>query len=268
MKLPVLEDGARVIKPGRAILATIGVRRVLTPGGIDVTKPEFRRSVTLENRIHAIVNEFLDGKTEHVSLPKYDHDDVSHLLFKTMEPDALAENLAQFRGSPAGEDFIAAADMAVRYLRAHVPLRFRSTFVGPKAIQPSRTELMDWRWLLETIGDPEWALRQLLGAMLTQSSVEALAQVWPDVLQAARMAATEGIADRLAKNPDLALSRRQVRQLGVLTGNDPTAPPELVQALQASFQQEANEQAAAEKARESAKPDDRLSTSVQRTANR
>lgn len=260
-----LSDDERIIKPGRALFAATGLRRVLAPDGLKITRDDFSKAAKIEPQIKEIVESFLDDKRENVPIPPYDHDDISNLLFQTMDPEVFTEKMARFKGHPAGDDFFHAADTAVTFLRSKAPRRFRSTFVGPQPVQPSKSELLTWRWYLETVGDPVWAIRQLLAATLGQPNIEALAAVWPDALESARKAAENGIADRLEKNPDLSFTRRQVRQLGVLTGNDPTAPPDVVQMLQTAFA--AREQKPQPPPRPSAKPDDSMLTTVQKTAN-
>lgn len=266
MKPPALSNEERQIKPGRAILAAIGLRRVVAPGPVKITEPEFARGVKLEPELYAVIGRFLDGAREAVPFPEYDHDDVEKMLFRVLNDEDITAKLEQFRGHPGGDDFIAAADQAARFLKTKMPRRMRAAFTGPKPVRPSTAELFTWRRYLETVGNPLWAIRNLLAATLGREHIEALAAVWPDVLAAVRAAAENGIADRLEKNPQFTLTRRQVRQLAVLLAKDPTAPPELVAALQQTFAAEAR---AAQNTQDTAtKPDDKLKTPVQRVAER
>ena len=266
MKRPAFNNEQRQIKPGRAILATIGMRRVLAPGPVKIREPEFDRSVELEPKLHAVIGAFLDGKREAVPFPAYDHADVEAMLFRVLNDEDITAKLAQFRGHPGGEDFISAADQAARFLKTKMPRRMRSTFTGPQPVRPSTAELFTWRRYLETVGNPLWAVRNLLAATLGREHIEALAAVWPDVLGAVRAAAENGIADRLEQDPRFTLTRRQIRQLAVLLEKDPTAPRALVAALQQTFAAEAK---AAQNTQDAATPpDDKLKTPVQRVAER
>lgn len=265
MKAPALNNEERQIKPGRAVLGTIGLRRVLAPGPVKITEPEFRRAVELEPKLHDIVGRFLDGKREAVPFPEYDHADVEAMLFRVLNDEDITQKLAQYRGHPAGEDFISAANQAALFLRTKMPRRMRSAFTGPTPVRPSTAELFTWRRYLETVGNPLWAVRNLLAATLGREHIEALAAVWPDVLAAVRAAAENGIADRLEQNPRFTLTRRQIRQLAVLLEKDPTAPRKLVAALQQTFAAEAK---AAQNQETATPPDDKLKTPVQRVAER
>ena len=266
IKPPPLSEADRLMRPGRALFAVVGLRRVLAPGALDIKKPEFLQAVKLEPELWATVYRFMAGERETVPLPDYDHEEASTLLAASMDERALTEDLAQFKGHPGGDDFIAAANSAALFLKPRIPRRVRATWGSPKAVPPGRTELMQWRRYLETVGNPLWAVRQLLAATLGREHIEALAEVWPDVLEVIRKAAENARADLLAKDPAWEPSRRVARQLGVLLEKDPTTPPGLLAALQNAFAQEAKEQAQQRAASE--KAESGLETPVQRVAAR
>lgn len=264
MKPAPLDIEARQIRPGRALFAVVGLRRVLAPGSIGITKDEMAKSVKLEEALRETVYDFVAGERDVVPLPKYDHEDVAELMSQSLDEEALREDLAQFKGHPAGDDFIAAANSAALFLKPRLPRRYRETWGSPRPVPPSLTETMKWRRYLETVGNPLWAVRQLLAATLGREHIEALAEVWPDVLQVVREAYENARADAMTKDPAWQPSRRVARQLAVLLDKDPTAPAGLVQALQNAFAQEAKQQAEQRAAAE--KQDNRLETSTQRLA--
>lgn len=264
-----IDDSKRLIKPGRALLAAVGLRRALEPGGLKITKDDFEKSTKIEPKIVEIVNDFLDGKREPSPLPPYKHDEIEDLLFQTMSPETATEKLSRFNGHPAGDDFFAAVKNAVNFLQSKIPRRFRNTFTGPRPVEPSRAELMTWRWYLETVTNPLWAIGQLKSATFSGKTIEALSSEWPDVLQAATRAATQGIADRLEKDKNLSFSRWQIRQLAVLTKNDPTALPHTVQMWQNAYAQTEQPPAKSEPGSEDSDYDVvNMQTSLQKTANR
>lgn len=266
IKPPALSEDDRLIRPGRAIFATVGLRRVLAPGAIKITQDEFARAVKLEAELWATVYRFMSGEREVVSLPEYDHEEASRLLAASLDEPAIREDLAQFKGHPGGDDFIAAASQAAMFLRPKIPRRVRATWGSPRPVPPGRTELMRWRRVLETVGGPLWAVRQLLAGTLGRDHIEALAAVWPDVLDVVRKAAENARGDLLEEDVAWQPSRRVARQLVVLLGKDPAESPGLVKAMQAAFAQEAKEQAEQRAAVE--KQDNRLETPVQRVAAR
>lgn len=259
-----LADEERLIKIGRAVFAAVGLRRVLEPGTLRITKEQFARAVKIEPEIYDIVFQFLDGKREAVPLPEYDHDATADLLFRSTDVHDIEDNLAQFRGHPGGDDFLQAAGAARMYLQAKMPRRL-STFHGAKPPKPAPAELIKWRRHLEAVSNPVWAVRQLLAATLGRDHIEALRTVWPDVLQVVQKAADRGMADRLEKDPNYRPERRIARQLAVLLERS-DMPPGFVEALQAEFNRES--QGADRPSTPATKPDDRLQTSVQRIAER
>lgn len=266
MKPPKLTEDQRQLKPGRALFGITGLRRVLAPGALKVTRAEFDKAVKLEPQIWETIYQFLDGETDVVPLPPYDHQDVLTLLTKTLDEQEMEDNLAQFRGHPGGDDFIAAANIAAEYLRTKLPRRMRMTWTGPREVVPSREELYPFRRALEAAGNPLWAIRQLLAGTLGREHVDALAAVWPDVLQVARTAYENAKADHMEQNPQWQPGRRQGRQLAVLLQSDPATPPDLVAELQAAFAAEARDQKRAKDAQEAKERD--LETTVQKTATK
>lgn len=230
-----LNDDKRLIKPGRALLAVTGLRHVLLPGKLNFTPAQLRETAEVEPEIWEIVDRFLEGKREAVTLPKYDKDEVDNLLYKVMDEETLTEKLARFRGNPNGDLFFAAANNALNFLKARAPRRSRQTFTGRVPVDIPKSDMYAWRWLLETAGNPRWAIRQLLAGTLSNLNVEALMECWPDVLQTAQAAVQAGIAERLEENPDFQFTRHQIRQLAVLTGEDPTLTPDSLAAIQAQF---------------------------------
>jgi hypothetical protein len=263
--MPKLTEDKRQIKLGRALFAATGLRRLLVPGGLKVTRADLSKAGKLEEEIYDVIGRFMAGEEEEVLLPPYDHADVSDLLLRAMDDEQLTEKLARFRNDPAQDDYFQVADRAYAFLRGKVPRRFRVTFLGRVPLEPSRSELMNWRWFLETATNPLWAVKQLLAGTLLQQHVECLAVVWPDVLQAARFAVNASIAEMLEKDPEANLTRRQIRQLYTLTGNDPTTPPALLQALQAAF---AGTQPGEQSSPQKTEALEELKTSNQRIAER
>lgn len=267
MKPQPLPDTERSINIGRALFGVVGLRRVLAPGALRITKDEFDRAIKLEPTLRQVVRDFLDDKRSVEPLPKYDHDAVTGLLFKSLDDTAIQDDLRQFKGNPTGDDFIAAASDAAAFLKTKAPRRYRITWGGPKPVPPSRGELLPWRQFLETVGNPLWAVRQLLASTLGRQHVEALAAVWADVLETVRKAANEAVADKLEADPNWQPSRRVARQLAVLLEQDKGAPADLVQAFQAAFLQERKEQQAQQEA-QSANSSEHLQTPVQKVAQK
>jgi hypothetical protein len=137
--------------------------------------------------------------------------------------------------------------------------------VNPPPVQPSRAELIQFQKQLATVEDPRWAVRNLLAATLGRDHIEALQMVWDGVLKAAQRAAQLRILDKVTADPKYVLPRRIARQLSVLFGA-PDVPDAFVKDLQKLF---TKEQAQAAQASEPApETDDRLQTTVQRTADR
>jgi hypothetical protein len=248
-KPPPIDPDKRQIKAGRAILAAVGLRRVLTPGPIEITKDDFRRAVALEQDLRSVVYRFVAGEQEPVPLPGYDHEEAARLLSRTLDAQAVEDDLAQFKDQPGGDDFIAAASMAAEYLRGRIPRRVVVRFAGEKELPIARADLFRWRRSLESTGNPLWAVKQLLSATLGADHVAALAEVWPDVMAVVKRAVEEAKADRLEKDPAFAFTRRQARQLAALLGHDPETPAEVVAEMQAGFVAEAKDRQRAEDAR-------------------
>ena len=242
--------------------------RVLTPEDLRLSKTVLKEAINVEPTIYEIIDKFLAGKREIVKMPPYKHDDIEKMLTRTMQPEEYVEKLAAFKGSPAGDDYIACANTVLTYLRTKIPRRFVSTVIGPVPTKASDSELMTFRWFVETVNDPVWAVRQMLASMLNNENIEGLTICWPDALQAARTALQTGIAGLLAKDEAYAFDRWQVRQIAVLMQSDPTCPPELVRSMQDAFVQEQHEQNNQATREASAKMDEGLETSLQKTANR
>jgi len=259
----------RKIKPGRAVFTVVGLARVYKPGPVVITKAEFAEAVKFEPQIYEIIDQFLDGKREGAPLPKYDHDEIEEIIEREINPDDADENLAQFRNHPEGEEFAAVAGAAREYLRTQIPRRLRTLPAfgrKPEPPKPSTAERLIFRRHVATVEKPLWALKNLLAGTLVRDHLDALEVVWPDVLEVARLAAENGIADRVDKNPDWAMPRRIARQLAVLKG-EPIAPPDFVRDLQAQFAKE--QQIASESQRNAGPPpkDEKLETIVQRVAD-
>lgn len=267
MKLQPLPDDERAISPGRMLFGVVGLRRVLAPGALRITKEEFDRAVKLEPELRQVVRDFLDGKTSAEPLPEYDHGDVTKLLFQSLDEAALEDDLRQFKGNPSGDDFIKAASDAATFLKTKAPRRYRITWGGPKAVPPSQAELLPWRRYLETVGNPLWAIRQLLAGTLGRDHIEALSAVWPDVLSSVRRAVEIAKADKLEADSEWQPTRRVARQLAVLLEKDQGAPADLVQAFQNAFLQERKEQQAQKEAQAANSRED-LQTPVQRVAQK
>lgn len=244
MKIP---DEVRKIKVGRALFATVGFRRVYSPGKLRITQKDFLNAVKLEPQLYDIVESFLDGDRDNGAMPEYDHEATKKLLYQQMAPQDALDNLRQFKGHPSGDEFANAATVALKHLQAKIPARMRTPRLGMPAeqAQPSRAELITFRRHVATIEDPTWAVKQLLSATLGRDHIEALSIVWPDVLEAVAEAAKQGIAKRVLKDPAYRTTRRIARQLSVLL-NTPDLPQPFVRLLQATFAREAEQAANAQ----------------------
>lgn len=265
-KAPPLLRNERTIPVGRCLFAVVGLPRILAPGVLQIRKGELEEAAMLEPRLRDVVYQFVAGETAKPDKPEpYDHDATTKLLVRTMDAQALEEDLAQFRGNPAGQDMLKAAGDAMAFLQTKMPARNRLTWTGPKPILPSKAELYPWRRYLDTVSSPLTAVRQLLAMTLSREHVEALNAVWPDVLKVVRNAYENAKGDALEKDLAWQPTRRQGRILSILLENDPTAPAELVQAFQQSFATEQKQQEQQRQAADKA-PDSKLETTVQKTA--
>jgi hypothetical protein len=266
IKAPPLPENERKIPMGRAVFGVVGLRRVLEPGELKVTRGEFDQAVDLERDLRDVVYRFVAGEKETAeALPTYDHDATLALLFRSMDEGELENNLRQFQGHPQGDEFIRAASEAAAFLKTKAPRRNRATWTTPKPMPPSRAEVGPWRRYLESVGRPLWAVKQLLGMTLAREHVEALAAVWPEVLEVVTKAYEDAKADQLERDPSWQPTRRQGRILSILIGKDPTAPAELIQAFQQAFANERKQQE--QQAAQGDAPDSKLSTTVQQVAS-
>lgn len=260
-----LLDEARIIKPGRALFAVIGIGRIFGAKPLTVHKQDLDASVKIEPAIHDAIEAFLDGKREADPLPPFDFAATKDLLTRVVPANQAAKNLDQFRGHPGGDEFANIADTARAYLFEKIPRRLqpqKPTFgIPPRDPVPARSELLIFRSFVSAAENPVWAIRQLLAATLSRDHIEALQRVWPDALNVAMTAAQNGIADRLEKDAGYRLPRRIARQLSVLLAV-PDVPGPLVAFLQQTF---AIPEASPEKPTPpDSRPDDSLKTPLQK----
>lgn len=263
-----VQDQYRQIKPGRALFAAVGLKRIYMPGLLVITKVDYAKAAKLETEIYKVINRFIDGEREGAPLPTdYDHDTTTEMILRELSPEEVTENLAQFHGHEGGDDFAGIATIARQFLQTKIPRRIRQieTFGRiPPPVQPSRSELITFRRQLVTVENPLWAMQNLLAATLGRDHIETLQVVWEDALQAAQTAAQIRILEKITADPKYVVPRRIARQLSVLLGK-PDVPDAFVQDLQKLFVREVKQ--AAQAAEPAPEMDDRLQTTVQRTAD-
>jgi hypothetical protein len=251
---PAIWAGVQVIDRGEALVAVVGMRRVIDRSLKYITLEERQRAARLEARIDQLAAQLVNGTLTGAEAPSpVDYDDMLTLL---TEPPTVEQLELMIRSLP-GEDhddaaaFLAVAGGCWKYLQASLPIVVQRGLYGAENLPPSGVALTTFEFLLEVLDDPLCTFDLMAIGALLRSQGAALLSCYPTI----HAAIVSSITERMAGDPtggQVALS------VSALTGM-PYQDPRVTQALAASDQAQAmKDQAQAAKGRQQQPQDSRM----------
>ncbi len=234
-----------MIDRGEALVAVVGMRRVIDRSLKYITLEERAKADRLEARIEALAVQLCNGSLSGAEMPSpIDYDS---LLTNLTEPPT-PEQLEQMIRSIPGEDhddaaaFLAVAGGVWKYLGSTLPIVVKRNLYGAENLPPSDMMLTKFDFLLQVLDDPLVTFDLMANGALLRMQGTALQACYPSIHDAiASAVATRMVTEEY--DPQVCLS------YSALTGL-PYQDPQVTMALAATDQaQAAKEQAAAQQAR-------------------
>lgn len=223
-----------MIDRGEALVAVVGMRRVIDRSLKYITIEEREKATRLEARIDALAAQLCNGSLSGAEMPSpIDYDD---LLVQLTEPPTADELQLMIRSLP-GEDhddaaaFLAVAGGVWKYLGASLPIVVKRGLYGAENLPPSDVALCTFDFLLQVLDDPMCAIELMANGALLRSQGQALQACFPSI-HGAIVAAVSSRMVGDEYDPVIGLS------LSALMGA-PYQDPQVTQALAATDQAQA-----------------------------
>ena len=236
-----------MIDRGEALVAVVGMRRVIDRSLRYITVEEREKAVKLEARIDAMATQLCNGTLSTVDTPQpVDYDS---LLTRFTEPPTTDELQMMIRSIP-GEDhddaaaFLAVAGGVWKFLGSMFPIVVKRNLYGAENLPPSDVALTRFDFLLQVLDDPLVTFDLMAQGALLRMQGQALQACYPSIFYAIVSAISTRVLST-EYDPMVCL------QLSALTGA-PYQDPQVTMAMAATDQAQAvKEQAQAQQARSS-----------------
>jgi len=228
-----------VIDRGEALVAVVGMRRVLDRSLKYITIEDREKASRLEARVDLLAAQLVNGTlSEYEPTSPSDYDDLLANLSEPPTPTQLQTMIASLPGEDHDDAaaFLAVAGGCWKYLQASLPIVVKRSLYGAQNLPPSGVALTTFEFLLQVIDDPLCVFELMNTGALLRSQGAALKACFPSIHGAIVQAVTERMLGDETDGP-IALA------LSALTGM-PYQDPKVTQAMAATDQaQAAKEQA-------------------------
>lgn len=223
-----------MIDRGEALVAVVGMRRVIDRSLKYITIEDRERAVRLEAKIDTLAAQLVNG-----TLPESDPGspaDYDDLLTNLSEPPTV-DQLEVMISSLPGEDhddaaaFLAVAGGCWKYLQASLPIVVKRSLYGAQNLPPSGVALTTFEFLLQVIDDPLCVFELMSTGALLRSQGAAVLGCFPSIHGAIVQAVTERMLGDETDGP-IAMA------LSALTGM-PYQDPQVTMAMAATDQAQA-----------------------------
>ena len=251
-----------MITYGRAALAIVGLRRAIDPAPFTVSAAETRQAESLADEVRTRIDALLAGRGPASGREPFDFAATIDLLVREPSADDMAERVTALRSDEAGFAFGAAVTQSLDFLRTVAPRRARQTYVGARVAEPDLVERSAFRLVWSAVDRPLSVFDDLAAGLASSLQIDALAAVWPDVLEMAQTAAQTALAERGGDGTGWEPTYRLGRALGVLFRGT-LVPSGAIDAIRGTFEAEKAEARASQAAPKSAAG---LETPIQRVA--
>lgn len=223
-----------MIDRGEALVAVVGMRRVIDRSLKYITLEERAKADRLEARIETLAAQLCNGSLSGADLPQpIVYDD---LLTQLTEPPTTEELQAMIRSLP-GEDhddaaaFLAVAGGVWKFLGSMFPIVVKRNLYGAENLPPSDVALTKFDFLLQVLDDPLVTFGLMAQGALLRMQGQALQACYPTIYDTIASAVTSRVLGA-EYDPMVCL------QLSALTGA-PYQDPAVTQALAATDQAQA-----------------------------
>lgn len=223
-----------MIDRGEALVAVVGMRRVIDRSLKYITIEQRERAARLETRIDLLAAQLINGTLSEYDAPEpFDYED----MLKYLSEPPTVDELEQFIRSLPGEDhddkaaFLAVAGGTWKYLQACLPIVVKRGLYGAQNLPPSGVALCTFEFLLQVLDDPLCAFELMATGALLRNQGAALLACFPSIHGAIVSAiATRMSGDEYDGPVSLALSA---------LGGLPYQDPKVTQAMAATDQAQA-----------------------------
>jgi hypothetical protein len=173
-----------VIDRGEALVAVVGMRRVIDRSLKYITIEEREKADRLEARIGALAAQLCNGTLSGADMPSpIDYDD---LLTNLTEPPTVDELQMMIRSIP-GEDhddaaaFLAVAGGVWKYIGSTFPIVVKRNLYGAENLPPSDMMLTKFDFLLQVLDDPMVTFDLMANGALLRMQGQALQACYPTI---------------------------------------------------------------------------------------
>lgn len=174
------------IDPVEALLATLGVRPLVSKDVPFLTKAKLGESVKLGDRIEALARDLCRDEVAAVKLYTVDYTTTLRELYEEWQPEQI-EKLAKALQENAGAmmvDFQAKAKDVVTYLQGIFPRSTYETFLGAANVVPNDLAIYAFESVLEVLDEWTRVFTFIGQGALTKRQATAFRLVYPTISKA------------------------------------------------------------------------------------
>ena len=225
---------------GEALLAVVGLDKVLSGDPIRVTQEMRREAAALPGRMRKEMRAFLAGPDSFEQFRLPEPVSYKQALARLVAPPDDERRIQQLAAMGSGDEMLAlheAADRALAVLRPYVPIYYRQTATGPKTETPPDTAVARLRRALTVVNDPMRVLANMQAGTLLREEQQVLAGVYPLTYQDTAESVPVSLSALVAEKASFELPWRRDRLLRIFLGAE-TVTPELAARLHLSFVQD------------------------------
>ena len=184
---------------GEAILATIGVRPLLTREVERIRAPQWREIGRIEQTVTKRAQELARGTLERLdSYPEVDYQSALKAFATPPEPAQIEAMLVDIP-MPAVMPFLTAAARAYNFLRGQYPIAVEHTVFGDVQLEPGQFALGMFEDLLEAVDRPLSLFNMAETGRITTKQAAAVQAVYPSLYNEMTVSLVLACMDEKAK---------------------------------------------------------------------
>ncbi len=189
----------------QALLAAVGVRRLLELSPKSLTEADARRAVALPGKIATNLRHFLSGDgfdaQEAFEKSTFDFQTVAEDLGRAEDVTRAHQLIANFDDAELGESMLVLGFSAIQRLKLVLPARAQEDVLAGEPMEPSTTERYQFQRAWDVASDPLVVFRNMRTGLLTPDEVEAFALTYPDIYGRSKDILVELIIEKKTTKP-------------------------------------------------------------------